>query len=573
MKKNVIIISLSIILGAVLGILVYPKVFPPRKERKILYWTDSMIPGDRSDRPGKSPMGMERTPVYAGEGESGLPQATIQDEEYYTCPMHPSVHAVRPGACPVCGMALVKRSSRMRPSGVHASDSGGVSISPEQRVMANISTVLVERKTLRKEIHAVGLVTFAEPLQVTVAARFRGRIEKLYANYTGERVRQGQPLFALYSPTLVSAEREFLLSLEGTKGMEQAQSSLAGDMRPLLLQASRDRLRLLGLTQRQIDDLERTRQLQETVTVFSPISGTVIQKQVEAGQYVDEGMVLYQLADLSRVWAYVDVYEKDIRLVKIGQTVRLKTATYPGEQFIGQATFIDPTLNADTRTVRVRTEFANPRAQLKPNMYVEASIVIPVPDALVVPASSVLSTGKRSVVWVEVQENVFEARDVLIGTATEAYSQILGGLSGGEHVAETGGFLIDSESALIAPAPVDSSAMPVNEGRVGIRPPVRTLTRGSEVNTAGGVQEVRILVKGRYAPDLIRVKVGKPVRLHFFRDEDADCTSEVVFTDLNLRRSLPARETTSIEIVPREVGELEFTCGMGMIRGRLVVEK
>ena len=387
-------------------------------------------------------------PVKSGSpaSERSAQQATVTSgEDYYTCPMHPSVRSDRPGACPVCGMALVKKSSQTASGGgENPEEFRGVSLSPTQRVIANISTVSVKRRALMQEISAVGVVAFSEPLQATVAARFRGRIEKLYANYTGLHVRKGEPLFELYSPDLVSAEQEFLLARQGGPN--------AGDLQTQLLQASRSRLRIhFGLTENQVQELESTGSPHHTIAFHSPIAGTVIQKQVQEGEFVSEGMMLYQLADLSRVWVYLDLYEKDIRMVHLGQTAEITTDAYPADVFRGVVKFVDPVVNAESRTVRVRTEFANGDGKLKPNMYVKARLALPVVNAIVVPAGAVLSTGKRSVVWVETGANTFEPRDVSIGATGDEYAEVLHGLREGEKVAATGGFLIDSESALSHP--------------------------------------------------------------------------------------------------------------------------
>ncbi len=501
----------------------------------------------------------------AGSRNDSLAAAdkTSSAKEYYTCPMHPSVVSDRPGACPVCGMALVKKSAEQEISSSSLANIEAVSLSPTQRVVANVTTTTVERRSLNKEINAVGVVDFAEPLQATVSARFRGRIEKLYVNFTGDVVHKGQPLFELYSPDLVSAEQEFILALDAMNSAiasnndaDVQQSRQAGQ----LLQAARDRLRVhFGTTEQQIADIEAKKQVRYAVTFDSPIHGTVIRKEIQEGQYVDEGMMLYQLADLSKVWIYLEVYEKDVRFIKLGQVAQITSEAYPNESFSGRVTFIDPVMNGETRTVRVRTEFANPNGELKPQMYVKAQITVPITNAIIIPASAVLSTGKRSVVWVEVQPNMFEPRDVVFGEHTDSFCEVLSGLKRGETIVVTGGFLLDSESQLQQ----STSAEPKGG--------LMAHENGSHAMAENG--KVNILVKGRYSPDVIHVKQGQKVKLLFYRDEDADCTNEVVFEELNIRRHLPARTTTTVEITPKDTGEIHFVCGMGMVRGKLVVEK
>jgi len=198
-----------------------------------------------------------------------------------------------------------------------------------------------------------------------------------------------------------------------------------------------------GMTLRQIESIASTRQTKSTVTFTSPIRGTVVAKEVQEGQYVDEGTLLYQLADLSKVWAYLEIYEKDVRFIKPGQTVAITADAYPGEPFSGRVAFIDPTFDSQSRTVRIRVELNNSGGKLKPQMYVKGETRIPVPNALVVPASALLSTGKRDVVWIEVKPNVFEPRNVLTGLSGAGEIQILRGLNEGDMVATTGGFLLD----------------------------------------------------------------------------------------------------------------------------------
>lgn len=575
MKRNVVIgLAMLALVGAVI-VFIYPKPFS-QPERKILYWTDSLIPGDRSDHPGKSPMGMDRTPVYGDESHPESSTEAHEDSSYYTCPMHPSVRSDRPGACPVCGMALVKKSSQQEIANVALASLQGVSLSPTQRIMANVTTATVERKTLKKELTAVGVVDFAEPNYLHISMRFSGRLDKLYLTYTGQTVRKGDPVADVYSPEAISAQQEYLLALESQEQLKNAPENVAAGAIDLHSQA-RQKLLRWGFTEQQIEEVDESRQIARILTMYSPISGTVMKKNVDPQHYAAMGEDIFDVADLSTVWIYLDVYEKDIRFVKIGQKVRVTTEAYPNESFTGRVTFIDPVLNADTRTVRVRTEFTNASGKLKPNMYVKASIAVPSVNTLIIPASSIMSTGNRSVVWVEVQPNTFEPRDVVVGSTTESYAEVLSGLNAGEQVAETGGFLIDSESSLKQPSSVDPHAGHGTQSADQSKtesPAMDKAESHAEAHIASdGVSEVNILVKGRYSPDVIHVKIGQPIRLKFFRDEDADCTNQVVFEGLNIRRQLPARRTTIIELTPSDTGEIAFACGMGMVRGKLIVER
>lgn len=483
-------------------------------------------------------------------------------KEIYTCPMHPSVISDRPGACPVCGMALVRKATVQEMSDDAIANLQAVSLSPTQRVLANVTTEPVARRSFRKSISAVGIVDYAEPMQATVTARFRGRIERLYVAFTGQQVEKGDPLFDLYSPDLTSAQQELLSSLAALQRAATTGDEVNRSVQERLVQAIRARLKThFGMTETQIAELERTKDFTSTVRFHSPIRGTVVLKQVQEGEYVDEGMVLYQLVDLSKVWVYVDVYEKDLRFVRVGQAIEVTSEAYPNRTFSGTVTFIDPVINAETRTARVRAEFDNPHGTLKPKMFVRAELITPVNNVLVIPASAVLMTGKRTVVWVETQPNTFEPRDVKLGASSDWFYEVISGLRQGELVAVTGGFLLDSESALQQPSTADPHA---GHSIVGTKPSdaVGTVADGT----------VNILVKGRYIPDVVHVKQGEKVTLQFYRDEDADCTNEVVFDDFKIRKRLPARKTTTVELPPMKPGEYHFTCAMGMVRGRLIVE-
>lgn len=373
-------------------------------------------------------------------------------EEYYTCPMHPSVRSNKPGACPVCGMALVKKSTAEQTSETAVSGLEHVTLSPTQRVMANVSTISVERKTFATGIRAVGVIDYAEPNYRHISMRFPGRLEKLYVNYTGQKVKRGDPVADVYSPEAISAQQEYLLALESISSDQQNEGA------EQILKQSKQKLLLWGFTEEQLAQIKKTKDIVQIVTIHSPIDGTVLKKNVDLQHYAATGEDIFDIADLSTVWVYLDVYEKNMRQIKIGQSVKIFTDAYPNESVNGRVTFIDPVLNGETRTVRVRAEFSNQAGKLKPNMYVSAHIGIPVSNTLVVPTSAVLMTGKRNVVWVEVKENTFEPRDVVLGATTDSFFEVLAGLSEGENIAVTGGFLIDSESTLQQPSSADPHA-------------------------------------------------------------------------------------------------------------------
>ena len=369
------------------------------------------------------------------------------EDSYYTCPMHPWVRSNKPGPCPICGMTMVKRIVPKGSTVAEMISLARISLSPSQRVMANVATTKAVRSDIDKKIRAVGIIDVAEPLQAKVTARFNGRIEKLFVGYTGALVKKGDPLFELHSPDLLSAEQELILALNSVQ-----QNPMSADDQEKLLAAARERLHIhLGMSHEQIAAIEQQQTPHETMTFLSPVSGTVISKDIQEGDYVNEGTLLYRLADLSHVWVYLDVYERDLPYIRLNHQVKIQAEAYPNELFTGKITFIDPVVNPETRTVRVRSEFPNPSGKLKPQMYVTADIHAPGAYTLIIPASSILYTGSKNIVWVEVEENVFEPRDVTLGTKSDGRVEVLNGLKEGDNVVTSGGYLLESESQLQQP--------------------------------------------------------------------------------------------------------------------------
>ncbi|MCZ7558261.1 MAG: efflux RND transporter periplasmic adaptor subunit [Bacteroidia bacterium] len=485
--------------------------------------------------------------------------------ETWTCPMHPSVISDRPGACPVCHMDLVKKAESADMSAEDEAMLQSVSLSPAQRILANVTTVPVLKQRIERSITAVGVVDFAEPLQSVVSARFRGRVEKLHINFTGASVRKGQALFDLYSPELITAQQDYLIAFNARRKAVEAGNAAAAEIQSGMIEAIRGRLLMhYGLPEEKIEQLERAGKAVHTVTYPSPRSGTVTVKNVREGGYVDDGTAVYEIADFSRVWVYIEVPEQDIRYIRNGQTVRLTSAAWPGEEFSGRVTFIDPVMNAQTRTVRVRVETANPGGKLKPGMYVSGGIALKGAEILAVPVSSVIRTGRRDVVWVEAEENRFEPRTVRLGAKAGAFYEVLSGIDEGSMVAESGGYLLDSESTLLHPDRVKESSAEVTESAG-----VGEMT-GAE--SKAGPREIKITVDFGYSPEVVRVKAGEKVRLLFHRVEDSRCTDEVVFPDFDIRKKLPAFKTTVVEFTPKKKGTFTYSCGMDMLHGKLIVE-
>ena len=513
-----------------------------------------------------------------GGGEGGGAEA---EKVQYTCPMHPSVLSDTPGACPVCHMDLVRKSEQTEMSAEEAEALHRVRLSATQRVMANVETEGVLRAKFARGIEAVGVIDFAEPLQATVSARFRARIEAMHVNFTGAVVRKGQPLFDVYSAEILTAQQDYLIAMRALTRAQEAGNASVEDMQQGLIDGARARLRVhYGLTTAQIAELERRGTVLPQITYHAPMSGTVIRKQAVPGQYVDEGTPVLQIADLSRVWCYLDISEQDLRGVRIGQQVAISTDAWPGESFAGRVTFIDPVMNGATRTVRVRAELANAGGRLKPQMYVKATISAADVEALAVPASAVIQTGTRAVVWVEVGKNEFEVRTVQTGARSGSRVEILSGLEEGDMVVVTGGYLLDSESTLQHPAAraADGAADDAADDAADTKAPqaggqsAATQDAPAREQAAGGtVRTIKITVDGGYMPEQITLKKGERVRLVFNRVEDSRCTDEIVFPDFDIRKKLPAFKATAIELTPTKAGTFTFSCGMDMLHGTLVV--
>jgi Cu(I)/Ag(I) efflux system membrane fusion protein len=380
--------------------------------------------------------------------ESGKHEHTlVKEKDYWTCTMHPQIHMDRPGVCPICGMDLIKKVVDEKSEPANDKDMANmVALSGKKQVLANVSTVIVKKENLQEQVTAYSYLDFVESNRKTISARFNGRIEKLFVDKTGEYIKKGQPLFEIYSPDLVQAQNEYLIALNNSSNDNSANSTS-------LLNASKKKLEIFGLTPNQIQTLENTCVISITITYHSPVSGTVIEKKVQEGVYVNEGTAIYDVAELSTLWNIAEVYENNLSTVKIGSPVKLHLRAYPGEEFNGRVTFIYPVINSQTRTIKVRSTFSNLGGKLKPQMYGETVFNRTGGQGLLVPADAVIIAGKRAVVWAKTGDGMFEARSVQIGNRFGDKYQIISGLKEGDEIAATGGFLIDSESQLKTGSP------------------------------------------------------------------------------------------------------------------------
>jgi RND family efflux transporter MFP subunit len=420
----------------------------------------------------------EYRPVFDEEGEI----------DYWTCAMHPSVRMKEPGKCPICSMDTVevwkKDNSQQQPtaqaktedidstkngdemSGMQGhdhstmgvstkKDNGGESkstftVSPYRQQLIGIKTEPVMIRTLDKEIRTVGMVTLDETKIYNVQTKYTGWIDKVFVDFRWQHVNIGQPLFSIYSPELVTAQEEYLLALKSNKILSDNQFADISSGADSLLKASRRRLELLGVSQSQIKELERTGEVKTNLIVYSPVKGHVAQKNAFENMHVEPNTVLYKIADHTTAWVQVDIYENEIPLVKLGEKATMTLASFPGEVFEGDVTFIWPHINPETRTVKARLEFPNPDLKLLPEMYADVTFDIPIGEKLTIPDSAVLRTGKRDIVFVDKGNGNIQIRRVELGQKAGGYYEVLRGLKSGEQVVSRANFLIDSESKIQA---------------------------------------------------------------------------------------------------------------------------
>ena len=325
---------------------------------------------------------------------------------------------------------------------------GTVQISPERQHLIGVRIGTVEKRLLQKVIRTNGRVEFDEKRLATISPKIGGWIEELYVDFTGAPVRKGAPLLTLYSPELVSTQEEYLAALRARQELAASPYPEVAASGNALVESARRRLRLWDISEEQIRVLEQTGQVRKSLTLYSPYGGIVLEKMAFKGMRVEPGMALYKLADLSVVWLIADIYEYELPLIRLGQQASINLSYLPGEAFTGKAVFIYPYLDAQTRTARVRFEFANPHGKLKPEMYAGVEITIRLGDKITVPEGAIIDTGIRKVAIVEKGAGYFEPRDVKLGTKAGDYYEVLDGLTVGERVVTSANFLIDSESKL-----------------------------------------------------------------------------------------------------------------------------
>jgi len=324
-----------------------------------------------------------------------------------------------------------------------------VVLSPDKVQLIGVRTAAAAYHVVDRQIRTVGKVEPDETQLAFVNTKVAGWVKKLYIDYTGQNVVKGQPLLSIYSPDLVSAQDEYLLALRAKaaasakEGLEDVTASQQS-----LIESAKRRLVLWDITEDQIMELEKSGKPQTDITLHAPLDGIVLEKMVLEGTYVQPGMNLYRIADLSHVWIIADIYEYEAPLVKVGQEARVSFAYEPGESFTATVNYVYPVLDPTTRTIKVRLAAKNPHLKLKPDMFANVAITVISGKRLAIPTEAVLDSGLRKIVYVEKKPGVYEMRDVKLGVSGERYVEVLSGIRKGEKVVTSGNFLIDSESQL-----------------------------------------------------------------------------------------------------------------------------
>lgn len=413
-------------------------------------WTCGMHPDVIMEEPGQCPKcGMNLVPLKQNNdsdmGDNGEKSQKIGKILYWQAPMNPSEIYDAPGKS-IMGMDLVP---------VYGASTGSASgliikIDPATEQNMGIRTAPVERIDFSRTIRAVGKIDYDEEHTYVVSSKISGWIEKLRINYTGKPVVKGQTLLEIYSPDLVTTQREYLLAIKNKEMLSNSTYPEIKKGAESLLNSARQRLLNWDIPMSEIVKLENSGVTRKTLKLTSPANGVVIHKNAIQGAHVKEGMSLYEIADLSRIWVYASVFDNELPWLKIGQEVEMELSYVPGKKRIGKISYIYPYLNEKARNIKVRIEFSNPDLQLKPGMYANVNIKTPaIKDAIVIPVEAVIRSGLRNLVFISKGNGRFQPREVRIGEENnEGKIRIISGLKEGENVVISAQFLLDSESRL-----------------------------------------------------------------------------------------------------------------------------
>ncbi len=415
-------------------------------------------------------------------------ETTQGKTQIWTCSMHPQIRKTEPGKCPICGMELIPADN-----GEEDSNPMAVTMSPTAMKLADVQTMVVSKERPVKVVRLNGKVEADERLISIQTSHIAGRIEQLLVNFTGETVRKGQTIAYVYSPELYTAQEELLEAYDDR------------DRYPEMYTAAREKLKFWKLTDKQIDEIIRTKEIVENFPILSDLSGVVISKRVNLGDHVMEGSPLFEIADLSRVWVLFDVYENDMPWVSVGDEVEFTIQSLPGKQFKGKISFIDPVIDPKTRVARARVNLDNPGMLLKPEMFASGIVKSPLKgngEAIIIPKSAVMWTGTRSIVYVklETDEGIqFLMREVILGPSLGSEFVIDSGLNEGEEIAVNGTFSIDAAAQLAGkPSMMNPEGGPAMTGHNhgGAPPAAAPSTSGKEAKT---IQSISVSRKAKAA--------------------------------------------------------------------------
>lgn len=406
-------------------------------------------------------IGEEKSHNHSAEVNSDKAEANTA--KIWTCSMHPQIKLPKSGKCPVCFMDLIPLQSDNNNNNNNADKAGGgrlLVLSDAAKRLASIVSVPAVRGKSSSELKLLGKIAVDESRIETISMRTGGRIDKLFVDFTGKNVRKGDQLALVYSPELISVQQELISAFQAYSNLSSNAAELVKNNALGLLNASKDKLRLLGFSESDLKQIITLGTPSDHMIIRSSQSGVVLEKMAVVGNYVEPGMPLFKIADLSRIWINLDAYENDIQWMKTGQMVNFTVEAFPGENFIGRVSFIDPVVDPVSRTVKVRVESSNSEGRLKPDMFVKATLkygaseknsmsVKKSEEPVMIPASAPLLTGERAIVYVEVSSDsagtIYEGREVILGSQVGDSYIVKSGIEEGEKVVINGAFRIDSE--------------------------------------------------------------------------------------------------------------------------------
>ncbi len=455
LKISFIIAVCALALLAVAGILPLRQAAQARQAPAThKQYTCSMHPFIIKDKPGDCPIcGMKLTPVKSANAGARAAAPVAKNEtangkrkiKYWVAPMDPTYIRSGPGKSPM-GMDLVPVYEDQAPNGPL------ITIDPVTVQNMGIRTAKVTRRDLYHTLRTVGLIGYEEPRQYTVNTKVSGWVERLYVNQTGQQVKKGGRLLDIYSPDLLNAQEEFLLALNNNDALAKSPFPAVAAGAKSLLSSSRKRLKLWDISDRQIAELKKNRKVRKTMTLYSPYSGIVTKKMVNEGMQAKEGMELFEISDISRVWVYADIYEYELPWVKVGQEAQITMPFADARTIKGKVGYLYPYVEPKTRTVKARLEFVNPDFILKPEMYVNVLIKTdPLANVLSIPEDAVLDSGTAKTVFVALGNGKFEPRQIKTGLeGQDGFIEVRQGLLENEQVVTSSQFMLDSESNLRA---------------------------------------------------------------------------------------------------------------------------